>query len=175
MTKPTKWLCAQRRLIWPSLIRIFAVRVRRAWVLSYPLSAQRRHDQTGLIWVFAGRTAILLVLSWGGSYIVFSKSWTCYMNNWYKMKQEYHYPQQTKTLHLCLWTKQSELWNFSFTIFVLNDWCCCKYHSQSYRINSPISSYIINNLYIYEYMQLVKIFSKYASRRHGHVTMLTHK
>ena len=27
----------------PSLIRVFAVRVKKAWVLSYPLSAQRRH------------------------------------------------------------------------------------------------------------------------------------
>ena len=105
-----------------SLIRVFAVRMKKHWVLSYPLSAQRRlwsdwadasedsdqtgrmpklgirpvwsvsslsawrnigslathwahsedSDQTGrmprLIWVFAGRTLILLVLSWGSSY-----------------------------------------------------------------------------------------------------------
>ena len=63
MTKPTKWVCAQQRLrsAWasaqsdqslrcpheetghpPSLIRVFAVRMKKAWVLSYPLSAQRR-------------------------------------------------------------------------------------------------------------------------------------
>ena len=46
MTKPTKWLCAQRRLRSarhpPNLIRVFAVHVKKAWVLSYPLSAQRR-------------------------------------------------------------------------------------------------------------------------------------
>ena len=93
----------------PSLIRVFAVRMKEGWVLSYPLSAQGRlwsnwaddqadlslrwalyawrkvgslathwahredSDQTGrmprLIWVFAGRTATLLVLSWGGSII----------------------------------------------------------------------------------------------------------
>ena len=38
--------CAQRRLrsAWASaqLIRVFAVRMKKAWVLSYPLSAQRR-------------------------------------------------------------------------------------------------------------------------------------
>ena len=28
----------------PSLIRVFAVRMKKAWVLSYPLSAQRRSD-----------------------------------------------------------------------------------------------------------------------------------
>ena len=35
-TKPTKWLCAQRRL------RVFAVCLKKARILSYPLSAQRR-------------------------------------------------------------------------------------------------------------------------------------
>ena len=55
----------------PSLISVFAVRMKKAWVLSYPVSASEDSDQTGrmprLIWVFAGRTVILLVLSWGGS------------------------------------------------------------------------------------------------------------
>ena len=64
-TKQTKWECAQQRLrsAWesaqsdqslrcshgnlPSLIRIFAVRMTKAWVLSYPLSAQRRLIRLG--------------------------------------------------------------------------------------------------------------------------------
>ena len=54
----------------PSLIRVFAVRMKKAWVLSYPLSASEDSDQTGrmprLIWVFAGHT-ILLVLPCGSS------------------------------------------------------------------------------------------------------------
>ena len=46
----------------PSLIRVFAIRIQKACVLSYPLSAQRS------LWSdFAERTTILLVLSWGGS------------------------------------------------------------------------------------------------------------
>ena len=49
----------------PSLIRVLAVRMKKAWVVSSPLSAQRRSDQTAwmprLIWVFAGRTVTLLV------------------------------------------------------------------------------------------------------------------
>ena len=85
MTKPTKWLCAQRRLrsAWASanLIRVFAVRVKKALVLSYPLS--ENSDQTGrmprLIWVFAGRTVTLLVLSCCGSFVLRS------------MKQTYHF------------------------------------------------------------------------------------
>ena len=100
----------------PSLIRVFALRMKKAWVLNYPLSAQWRlwsdwadaqasaqsdqsslstwrqlgsltthwahsedSDQTGqmtrLIWVFAGRTVILLVLSWGGSFCVQLATW----------------------------------------------------------------------------------------------------
>ena len=63
----------------PSLIRVIAVRMKKAWVLSYPLSAQRRPDQTGrmprLIWVFAGRTVNLLVLSCRGSNGVWSSGW----------------------------------------------------------------------------------------------------
>ena len=45
----------------PSLIRVFAVRMKKPWVLSYPLRAQRRLYQTGqmprLIRVFAVRTS----------------------------------------------------------------------------------------------------------------------
>ena len=37
MTKPTKWHEHP-----PRLIRVFASRMKKAWVLSYPLSAQRR-------------------------------------------------------------------------------------------------------------------------------------
>ena len=56
-----------------SLIRVFAVCMKKAWVLSYPMSTQWRLIRQGeggmprLIWVFAGCTVILLVLSWGGS------------------------------------------------------------------------------------------------------------
>ena len=39
--------------------------MKKPWVLSYPLSAQH---PPSLILVFAGRTVILLVLSWDGSY-----------------------------------------------------------------------------------------------------------
>ena len=59
----------------PSLIGVFVVRMKKAWVLSYPLSAQRRlwsdwgtGQMPRLIWVYAGRTLILLVLSCCGSF-----------------------------------------------------------------------------------------------------------
>ena len=46
MTKQTKWCFAQQRLrsAWhtPSLLTVFTVRMKKALVLSYPLSAQRR-------------------------------------------------------------------------------------------------------------------------------------
>ena len=85
MTKPTKLhvrpaktrISLGIRPVWS----VFAVRMKNAWVLIYPLSAQRRSDQTGrmprLIWVFAGRTVILLVLSWGGSIV--SLTWSVFV------------------------------------------------------------------------------------------------
>ena len=45
-----------------SLVSIFADHMKKAWVLSYPLSTQRK------LWVFAGRTPILLVLSCRGPF-----------------------------------------------------------------------------------------------------------
>ena len=67
MTKPTKWHVHPTKTqislgigpVWsksspsdqpghqPSLIRVFAVRMKKAWVLSYPLSAQRRLIRLG--------------------------------------------------------------------------------------------------------------------------------
>ena len=52
----------------PSLIRVFVVHMNKAWVLNYPLSAQW---MPRLIWVFAGRTLTLLILSCGGSNVLF--------------------------------------------------------------------------------------------------------
>ena len=57
----------------PSLISVFAVRMKLPWVLSYPLSAQRRLwsdwvDAQADLNLFAWRTVISLGLSWGGSH-----------------------------------------------------------------------------------------------------------
>ena len=56
----------------PSLIRVFAVRKKKAWVLSYPFSALRRLIRLGGCpgWSesLLGAHAILLVLSWGNSF-----------------------------------------------------------------------------------------------------------
>ena len=41
MTKPTRWHVHTAKTP-PSLIRVFAVRMKKAWVLSYPMSAQQR-------------------------------------------------------------------------------------------------------------------------------------
>ena len=43
--------------------------MKKAWVLYYPLSAQRRLWSEWVFWVFTGRTVTLLVLSCRGSYI----------------------------------------------------------------------------------------------------------
>ena len=78
MTKPTKWVCAQRRLTsaWASALSDQSSL--SAWRSFGSLATQSAHskdsDQTGrmprLIWVLAGGTLTLMVLSWGGSNIV---------------------------------------------------------------------------------------------------------
>ena len=78
MTKPAKWLCAHRRLRsdWASTqsdqSSLCAQLVAEDPVFLHANSEDS--DQTGrmprLTWVFAGRTVILLVLSWGGSVIL---------------------------------------------------------------------------------------------------------
>ena len=75
MTKPTKWVCAQRRLRsdWAST-QSDQSSLCTQWVAKGPrfLHADSKDsDQTGrmprLIWVFGGQTCHLLVLSWGDS------------------------------------------------------------------------------------------------------------
>ena len=66
----------------PSLIRVFSVRMKKHWILSYPLSAQRRLIRLGGCpgWSESslGAHAIFLVLSWGGSN---DKNKTFYIRN----------------------------------------------------------------------------------------------
>ena len=61
ITKPTKWYVRpaknQISLGPPSLIKDFAVRIKKTWVLSYPLSASEDSDQ-------AGRMPRLICLRW---------------------------------------------------------------------------------------------------------------
>ena len=57
MTKPTKWLCAQPRL-------------RSAWASEWTVKTDQTGQMLRLIWIFAGHTLILLVLSCRGSYFV---------------------------------------------------------------------------------------------------------
>ena len=73
--KTYKMTCTRRPGHPPSLIRVFAVHVKKAchWVLGYPLSAQRRlirlRGSPGWSESLLGAQVILLVLSCNGSYI----------------------------------------------------------------------------------------------------------
>ena len=80
-------MCGQRRL-GPSLIRVFPVRLKKARILSYPLSAQLRLirlcECPGWSESLLGAHAILLVLSWFGSYTAtFLVSMHAYINIYY--------------------------------------------------------------------------------------------
>ena len=68
---------------------VFAVCMKKPWVPSYPLSASEDSNQSGwmprLIWVFAGRTVILLVLSCRGSNLCWKASGTWVSSStWFK-------------------------------------------------------------------------------------------
>ena len=119
MTKTSKWP--------PSLIRVFPVRMKKAWVLSYTLSAQRRLCG---IWVFAGRTATLLVLTCRGSNKVsFRIIW--------KTKPFWATLNNAKLTHNCLvdpsilinWTSPFPILGVSGVIF----------HFILFRIEIPVS------------------------------------
>ena len=78
MTKPTKWHVRPAKTQISLGIRpVWSESSLSAWRMLGSLATHWAHsedsDQTGqmprLIWVFAGRTIILLVLSWGGSYL----------------------------------------------------------------------------------------------------------
>ena len=64
---------------------VFAVRMKKPWSLATHSAHSEDSDQTGrvprLIWVFAGRPLILLVLSCHGSYAM-SREKGCFMMQW---------------------------------------------------------------------------------------------
>ena len=72
--KTNKTTCTERPGHPPSLISVFAVRMKKAWVLNYPLSAQRRlirlRGFPGCSELLLGAQVILLVLSCNGSYMI---------------------------------------------------------------------------------------------------------
>ena len=97
--KPTKWVCTQRRLgsAWAST-QSDQSSLCAQWVAKGPwfLHADSEDsDQTGrmprLIWVFAGRTLILLVLSCRGSYIHWKPVQKIHKNKYHINLMQYIY------------------------------------------------------------------------------------
>ena len=80
VTKPTKWVCAQRRLrsAWASAQSDhFAVRIKKAWTLSYPLRAQPS------LWSDWADAQADLSLRWAHSHIVcFVKRRLIFLSLW---------------------------------------------------------------------------------------------
>ena len=129
VTKPTKWVCAQQRLrsAWASA-QSDQSSLCTQWVdkdSSFLHADSKDTDQTGqmprLIWVFAGRTTTLLVLSRGGSYHIVGQ----FYHN-YKMKP-------SLDADLWMWSKTEDpdqLLNskhclHSFQLFKLMFWFSC--------------------------------------------------
>ena len=150
----------------PSLIRVFAVRLKKHWVDSYmyPLSAQRR-----LIWVFAGRTSFLSVLSCCSSFIkernFYSRLGVYIILPRGPVSQKVH-----KRYHSCIcvhciyYTSTPFLENIFFFFFFfligfhLKIWCRCSIHfdimlmmlNKLYleKLKDPQLYYVFNYLFI---------------------------
>ena len=106
MTKPTKWhVRPAKTQISLGLCPVWSESLLSAWRKLRSLATNWAHsidsDQTGrmprLIWVFAGRTVILLVLSWGGSYDYYSSFWDVQK---FLGSLRYFYRSSLKSLHL---------------------------------------------------------------------------
>ena len=96
MKKTTKWHVHQVKTGQPghppSLVRVFAVRMKKAWILSYPLSAKWRlirlvgcpdRSESSL-----GAHAIFLVLSWGQfTFLRCSYTYNIKYQNWAAARQ----------------------------------------------------------------------------------------
>ena len=91
MTKPTKWhVHPAKTQISLGIRPVWSEALLFAWRKLVSLGTHWAHsedsDQTDrmlrLIWVFAGRTVILLVLSWGGSFKVIDNSFTLSNITW---------------------------------------------------------------------------------------------
>ena len=79
----------------PSLIRVFAVRMKRAWVLSYPLSMQRR------LWSDRADAQVDKSLHWVHSHVDrFVMRWLISWNIWNTADTK-HDVQWRSTKHMC--------------------------------------------------------------------------
>ena len=100
----------------PSLIRVFAVRMKKHWVLSYPLSALRRLWSDLVIWVFAGHK---------GHFVGFVMRWLTCTSFTHPKKLPAHRPNSSTCmyiiytlLNLCLWSNPVG-WNRSHGLSIL--------------------------------------------------------
>ena len=122
VTKPTKWLYAQWRLrsAWadwaPSLIRVFTVHMKKAWVLSYPLSAQR------WLWSYWADAQADLSLRWAHSHFVgFVMSWLIYCKSCSSFLQHFNTYNLLWSIKISKPDLFCRFWCLSNVIFILTD------------------------------------------------------
>ena len=104
-------LCAQRRLIslTPSLIRVFAVRMKKTWVLSYPLRAQQR------LWCDWADAQADLSLRWVHSHFVgfvMRRLIKCFRNTVNLLMFEFGVFSQLTQGRKFFWNKSLQKFNF---------------------------------------------------------------
>ena len=117
----------------PSLIRVFAVRMKKAWVLSYPLSAQRS------LWSDWADAQADLSLRWAHThYVGFVMSWlNCYADISIKIKKT---AIKSVIKHSLVWPVFLTLRNIDGSEYL---WNCRRIHHQLQDIMCvPESKYI---------------------------------
>ena len=113
----------------PSLIRVFAVCMKKYGILRSHWAHSEDSDQTGqmprLIWVYAGRTVILLVLSWGGS-IVYSGQLIRFRHRCLALI----FNDQIKEHYIYMYIKWADmrLWHLSPSINSVFNYACAAIH-----------------------------------------------
>ena len=97
----------------PNLIRVFAVRMKKAWVLSYPLSAQRR------LWSNWADAQADLSLRWAHSHFV------GFVMSWLKCRECHnHKPQPTPSIKRKRKRTKIDAYKMSLDTRILVFWVC---------------------------------------------------
>ena len=115
MTKPTKWPVRPTKTDQPghppSLIRVFTVRMKKHWVLSYPISAQRR---LWSVWVLAQADLSLL-----GAKVIFFGFAMCRLISHFELSQSRRREESRRSSHQQVHVEQGIP---TCTVIILSFW-----------------------------------------------------
>ena len=155
MTNTTKWhVHPAKTPISPGICPVWSESLLSAWRKLGSLATNWVHSedshQTGwmpsVIWVFAGRTVILLVLSWGGSYVHFISARP--RSAEYTIGICFETAKNTKAFEWFFTGFQHSLWKFSATgyLYSLKSWLWLA--AVACVVCWPFSNAILNDIWL---------------------------